>query len=196
MTKLLAFDQSSRNSGWTFGSNKLPLDQWISGRFTAPRRDEDGERLNIIYDTALGLVDRFEPDVFVLELPFDPSWTNAKATGDAFRPNFDRKTMNLLQMVRGSLLMAASRRGIPTEEYPTQSWQAALNLPRPPPDIPKNKRSKWKKEEVRRIVTRMGAKVETLDESDSYGLAFFALHGKAGIARATEDLFARARAGL
>jgi Holliday junction resolvasome RuvABC endonuclease subunit len=198
MTRILAFDQSSAKSGWTFGSTATPLGEWISGRFRAPKRDEIGERMNIIYDAALDLIDIHGPDIVVIERPFDPSWQEATAAakGEEYRQQFSRATMNLLQMVRGAILMAAARRSVPTEDYPTQSWQATLKLPYPPADIPKAKRSLWKKEEVRRIVTRMGAKVETLDESDSWGLCFHALHGKAGIKRATEDLFARARSGL
>lgn len=198
MTKVLAFDQSSAKSGWTVGDSRWTLAEWISGRFRAPKRDEIGERMNIIYDAALELIDKYEPDLVGIERPFDPSWQEATAAakGQEYRKQFSRSTMNLLQMVRGAILMAAARRAIPTEDAPTQSWHATLKLPYPPETIPKPKRSQWKKEEVRRIVTRMGAKVETLDESDSWGLCFHLLHGKAGIKRATEDLFARARSGL
>ena len=198
MTTALCFDQASVNTGWTFGGNKLPLDKWTSGRFRAPKRDEDGERLIIIHDTALELIDRFDPNLVVYEQPFDPTFDSVKAVGEGKEPRigFSRSTMNLLQMVRGAIIMAAARRSVPTENYPTRSWQSTLKLPHPPANIPKDKRSKWKKEEVRRIVLRMGGKVETLDESDSWGLCFHVFHGQPGMRRATADLFEKAVVGL
>lgn len=195
--KVLAFDQATK-TGWCFGGTRLDLTAWECGRFKAPKRDEEGERLCIIEDGALALLDRFEPDLVAYEEPFDPSWSNAKqmAKGEDVRRQFDRKTMQYLQRVKGAIIMAAARRSVPTEACTTKAWQACIGLPKAPPIIPSDKRSVWKKQEVMRIVKRLGGSPNNLDESDAWGICYYACHGKAGIRRATGDLFEKARSIL
>ncbi len=206
--KVLAIDQAT-NSGWTFGASNLPFDQWVSGHFRAPKRDEEGERLIIIEDSVLALIDEYQPDLLAYESPYDPSWdaVNAAKAGKEPRHGYDRKTMQFLQRVKGALMMAAARRSLPTESYPPQSWQATLRLPKISnaqweawsalPDARRQAaRRKWKKEIIKATIERLGGNVGTFDEADSWGIAFHALHGKAGARRAQTDLFARIVEGL
>lgn len=193
MTKVLGFDQATR-CGWTFGGTKIPLPQWLSGHFRAPKRDEEGERLIILEDGALSLIDRFGPDLIAYEEPFDPTWDAIAAikAGKEPRQGYSRATMQFLQRVKGAIIMAAARRSVPTESYPPRSWRATLKLPPKPVGAD----SEWIKRATRDAVRRLGATVETFDEADAWGICFHACHGKAGIERATVDLFAKARAAL
>ena len=194
MTKVLAFDQAT-TTGWTFGGTQIDLKDWKSGRFKAPKRDEEGERLCIIEDGALSLIDEFEPDLIAYEEPYDPTWdaVTAAKKGKPIRRGFDRKVMQFLQRVKGAIIMAAARRSIATESYQPRTWQATLKVPAQKPfDAPND----WKKRAVMEHVRRMGGKVETFDEADSFGICYHACHGKAGIKRATDDLFERVRAQL
>lgn len=195
MTSVLAIDQSSTNNGWTFGSTSLDLKAWTTGKFRVPKRPEIGERLIIMEDTLLELIDRFDPDLLVHEKPFDPTWSEAKAdhAGKPVRRQFNRKTMQLLQKVEGVVLMAAARRGLAVEAYEARSWQATLNLPKVAYD-PSDANAK--KKLVRQAVRMMGANVETFDEADSWGICYHALHGKPGMERAQHDLFERAREAM
>lgn len=195
MTKTLAIDQSSTNNGWTFGSPQLDLRAWTTGKFRTPKRPEIGERLIIMEDTLLELIDRFDPDLLAYEKPFDPTWSEAKKEqeGKKVRRQFNRKTMQLLQKVEGVVLMAAARRDLPVESYQARSWQATLNLPFVEYD---EKDPNRKKKVIRDAVRRMGADVSTFDEADSWGICYHACHGKPAAERAQGDLFARAKAAL
>lgn len=198
MTNVLALDQATR-SGWTFGGTKIPLKDWKSGHFKAPKRDEEGERLIIVHDSVLSLIDQYGPDLIAYEQMFDPTFTDAKDGKE--RPNFNRHTMNFLQRVAGAVMMAAARRSIPTECYPPQSWQATLQLPKPPffeveGEALIRARQKWRKKAIYQKVRAMGAQVETEDEADSFGICLHACHGKPAVSRAQEDLFAREVAKL
>lgn len=194
MTRILAIDQATQ-TGWTFGGSNLDLADWPSGHFRAPKRPEEGERLIIIEDSLLELIDKYDPDVLVYEEPYDPTWDAVAAAkkGKQPRSGYNRSTMQFLQRVKGCVLMAAARRSIPTESYPPRSWQATLNLPTLPYDPTDPNR---KKKMVREAVRRMGANVSTFDEADSWGLCFHALHGKPGQARKQADLFEKAMAAM
>ena len=191
--KILAFDQAT-TSGWTFGGTKLDLREWKSGHFKAPKRDSEGDRLIIIEDSALSLIDEYGPDLIVWEEPYDPSWDAVAAAraGKPARQGYSRSTMQFLQRVKGAIMMAAARRSLATESYQPRTWRATLKLPHRPPGAP----SDWIKKETLATVKRLGGNVKTFDEADSWGICFHALHGKAGIQRATIDLFERARAQL
>lgn len=178
--KILALDQSTK-CGWCAADPIAPLDSWIVGRFTAPKREETGERLIIIEDGVLALIDQHQPDLVVYEEP----WMRPGAPSNA-------KTTNLLQMVKGAVMMAAARRSVPTEGYAPQEWRTWLKLPKKPQGAPAD----WIKKQTLAVVQRLGAQVAHHDEADAWGLAFYALHSKPGIKRSTADLFDRARAAL
>jgi len=193
--KAIALDQATVKTGWCFGSPSLPLIEWKSGKFSAPKRDEEGEKLIIIEDSVLALIDQFNPDVLIYESPVDPTVhaIRAAAAGKPMDVRFSAKTMQKLQRVKAAIIMAAARRSIPTEEYQPRSWQAFFKLPSSKPiGAPDN----WKKRAVMAALKQMGFKPESLDESDAIGLCFYALHGKAGVKRATDDLFEKGRARL
>lgn len=196
MTRVLALDQSTGRTGWTYGGSKIPLSDWKSGHFRAPRRDEEGERLIIIHDSLLSLIDEHAPDLVAYETPFDPTFDILEALkkGKQPRSNFNRRTMDLLQGVKAAVTMAAARRNLPTETYPPRSWQATLQLPKAPafatmePAHLIRVRQKWRKQAIFKRVRQMGGQVETEDEADSWGLAFHVLHGAPGAKRAQMSL--------
>lgn len=198
MTKVLALDQATK-TGWTFGGTKIELREWKSGRFKAPKRDELGERLLVVYDSVLSLIDEFDPDVLAYEQPYDPTHDAVAAVraGKEPRGGYSRDTMNFLQGVKAAVAMAASRRSVPTESYPPQSWQSTLQLPKAPMfeaegDALIRAKQRWRKKAILTKVRSLGAKVETEDEADSWGICLHACHGKAAVARAQQDLFAMA----
>jgi Holliday junction resolvasome RuvABC endonuclease subunit len=197
MTRVLALDQATR-SGWTFGGTKLDLRQWKSGHFSAPRRDEEGERLNLIYDNCLCLIDEHQPDLVAYEEPFDPTWDALEALkkGKQPRSNFNRTTLTFLERVKGAVMMAASRRSVPTEGYSPRQWQATLQLPKTPAADPRwdestqvKLRQKWRKQAIFKRVLALGGRITTEDEADSWGICLHACHGKVANARAQTDLF-------
>lgn len=197
--KVLAFDQATV-TGWCFGTTSLKLKDWPVGRFRAPKRPHEGERLIIIEDSALDLIDRYDPDFLAYEEPYDPSWDNAQRAkrGEEIRAEYNRTTMNFLQGVKHALLMAAARKSIPIEGYPTRSWRSILQLPKPPSfdeiamrlaqeakehqtkEWMRNWQRKWTKTMTLRKVKMLGGQVETEDEADAFGIAMYALHGKPG----------------
>lgn len=205
--RILAFDQSSR-TGWASGADNVPMKQWSVGMFRAPRRPEEGERLIIVEDSVLELIDRFSPNLLVFETPYDPSWDNARRLqkGDDVRVEYSRSTMNFLISVRAAIIMAAARRSIPTEDYGTRTWRSILKLPPPPippthdsrgnPMTPAKAREwqrKWIKAATLKKVRAMGIAAETEDQADAAGLCLYALHGKPAAARGQNDLFEMAR---
>jgi Holliday junction resolvasome RuvABC endonuclease subunit len=193
MTKVLAFDPAT-TTGWTFGGTSIDLPDWSSGHFKAPKRPEEGERLIIIEDGALGLIRQYEPDLIVFEEPYDPTQDMIRElkAGKPARMLSNQKTIHFLQRVKGAILMAAARSSLPTEGYWPRSWRATLRLPKRPDGAD----SQWIKKATRDAVQRMGATAQTFDECDAWGLCFHAIHGKPGVERATNDLFERAREGL
>lgn len=192
--RVLAVDQAS-TSGYCLAGDKVPFGQWRCGHFRAPKRDEEGQRLIIIHDSIVGLIKEWKPDLLVLEKPFNPTYSDVKEGSE--RPQFNQAVMEFLQRVKGAVIMAAARCDVPTEEYPVQSWRATLKMPKPPPNIIGwAARSKWIKQQVQITLRRYGVNSDTLDEADAAGLAWHACFGGPGIARATGDLFNRARASL
>ena len=197
MTKVLALDQATK-TGWTFGGTKIPLHEWKSGHFKAPKRDELGERLLVVFDSVISLIETYQPDLLAYETPYDPTYdaVSAVKAGKEPRGGYSRETMNFLQGVKAAVAMAASRCSVPTESYPPQSWQATLQLPRAPffegeGDALIRRKQKWRKQTILAKVRSMGATVETEDEADSFSICLHACHGRAANARAQTDLFAR-----
>ena len=200
---VLALDQATR-TGWTVGGSKIELTDWVSGHFKAPKRDEEGERLNIVYDETLALIEKYQPDLVAYERMFNPTFTDAKRGVE--RQQFNVEIMAFLERVAGAVKMAAARTSTPTEAVRPQSWQATLKLPRKStlaelhlnerPDfknpLPELSDPQWKKKMTMRAVRMLGAHVTTFDEADSWGICYHCLHGKPAVERATNDLFARA----
>ncbi len=187
--KVIGIDQAT-TSGFCLAGDKIDFADWTTGHFKAAKRPEEGDRLNFIYDSILGLIDGFEPDLLACESAFDPTVQDFKSGKE--RPQFNRSTMQFLQRIKGAVIMAAARRSIPVEEYQPRSWRVTLKLP----EKPYGADSKWIKRETQTALARYGIKTATLDEADAAGIAFHALHGKAGIARATDDLLERMKATL
>lgn len=202
--RVLSFDQATI-TGWCIGGDKLPLPQWVTGHFKTPKRDVVGERLVIAADTIGQLMDDHLPDLVVWETRFDPSLVERRGEETAWKTN--SKTRDFLCKIEGLLQEATARRGIMSEHYGSRTWRATLKLPSisqqqwdawrdMSPSLQQSRRTKWLKDQTILAVRRLGGQVETADEGDAWGIAFHAIHGKAGIARATDDLFARARAIL
>lgn len=210
MTTLLSFDQATV-TGWTYAGNKIDMKEWKSGHFRALKRPLEGERLVLIEDSAIALIREFDPDIVVYETPFDPTYSDAKKGVE--RQQFSRSTMQFLQRVVAAIEMAAARCSVPVEHYMPRQWRSALHLPDKPMELMRSvltqdqadirakvadgtlkKPGDWVKKQTREAVRRLGAQVETLDEADSWGLAFYALHGAAGAKRAQDNLFDRVKA--
>ncbi len=210
MTTALAFDQAT-TTGHSFGGTNIPLDRWISGHFRALKRPLEGERLVLIEDEALKLIDLYKPDLVIYEEPWNPMYSMMQAAraGKAQRQNVaNPETLAFLEHVKAAILMAAARRSVPTEGYAPRTWRSALKLPSAPrltledikakaeiadPETAPKRDPNFIKKLTLEAVRRLGAKVATYDESDSWGLLFYALHGKAGAARAQDDLLARVK---
>jgi Holliday junction resolvasome RuvABC endonuclease subunit len=209
MTTALGIDQATR-SGWCHGGTKLPLDQWSTGVFKSPKRDEAGERLIIIEDSVASLISKFDPDIVVWEAPFNPvreliekvrkqaaaasrgAWNEVAIKEEVFG-GYNVSTIELLAQIKGAVLMAAARAGKPTEGYAPRSWRSTLKLPRPPAGlITWQAKQKWTKQATLAWVRRMGGQVESEDAADAFGLVFHSLHGEPGARRAQGDLLALA----
>lgn len=200
--RALAFDQATL-TGWCMGDSKTPLKGWKVGRFKAPRRQLDEERWIIVEDSALSLIDQFEPDLVIYERLYDPSFDNAKRAkaGEVVKIEYSRSTMDFLHGVTVAIKMAAGRRSIPTEGFGARSWRSVLQLPDPPypPEIdargnlmtPEKKREwkrRWTKQATLRKVKAIGGQVEIEDEADAFGLCLYALHGSPANKRAQGSL--------
>jgi Holliday junction resolvasome RuvABC endonuclease subunit len=184
--KVLALDQATQ-TGWTIGGDKVPLPKWTSGRFRAPKRDQLGERLIIVHDSVLALIEEHQPDMLALEQVFDPVISSTKS-GDSPAINYNSKTVSFLQKLMGAVEMAAARHSIPYDVYTSRAWRSTLKLPHKPPTAD----SKWIKRVTLRKVLSMGAKVGNEDEADSWGICYHALHGAPAARRAQGDLMERA----
>lgn len=199
--KALSFDQATI-TGWCIGDSKTSLKEWKAGRFSAPRRPLDEERWIIVEDSALALIDQFEPDLVVYERLYDPSFDNTKRAkaGEDVKMEYSRSTMQFLHGVTVAIQMAAGRRSIPTEGYGTRSWRSVLQLPPPPvfqvndqghpiePMKQREYRRRWTKRATLRKVQMLGGHVETEDEADAFGMCLYALHGTPADKRAQLDL--------
>ncbi len=83
------------------------------GALTSPERSPIGERLNHLYNELLGIIQRYEPDVVVVEQPFVAK---------------NIRTALAIGRAQAVALLAAAGRGIPTYEYtPTQVKQQVAN---------------------------------------------------------------------
>jgi len=203
--KILAFDQAT-TTGWCFGSTIIDLRDWETGHFVAPKRPLEGERLILVEDGVLELIDRFKPGLVVHEEPYDPTPDMARAVraGKEPRTGYNQATIHFLQRVKGAIMMAAARRSIPVEGYLPRSWQSTFKLPMKPPSdawvTGRDGKPKvdplWKKKAVMRYVRSLGANVETWDEADAFGICYHACHGKPGMERATGDLFDKVKEAI
>ncbi len=202
MTRILAFDQATV-TGWCFGGTKIDFPLWRTGHFRMPKRDVEGERLVIIRDEVMVLCAQHQPDLVVWETPFDPTVIEPRpGAKPAIMTN--RTTIRFLTKLEGVLQEVTARLGIPAESYAPRSWRTALKLPginaqqwetwkgMTPAQV-QAKRTKFTKDQTMLAVRRLGGRIETPDEADAWGLCFYACHGRAGIKRATGDLFERAR---
>jgi Holliday junction resolvasome RuvABC endonuclease subunit len=202
--KILAFDQATK-TGWCFGDPDGAKP--IFGKFHAPKRDADGERLMIIYDYAGELMDRWQPDLVVHEKAFMPVG-DAYSGGDPVpakfsnrvgftkgkrekgqRAAFNVKVISLLQKIEGIIQLQAARRSLPIEAYGSRSWPPTI-LGGPVPqgsDV---------KQLVRMRARSLGHIAESDDESDAIGLWYHAAYGKPAAERAQGDLLAMATANL
>jgi Holliday junction resolvasome RuvABC endonuclease subunit len=176
----LGIDQAS-TTGWTVGATNWNLDQWISGRFAAPKRPYPGERFLVVYEKIGELIEKYQPDVMACEAVYDPfRRLIAEARQDTFpKHTYSPSMLEFLHTLKGVVQMAGAKYSIPVEVYASQSWRATLKLPRKPEGAP----DKWIKQQVIRWVRRVGGKIEGSDEADSFGICFHALHGKAAVAR-------------
>jgi Holliday junction resolvasome RuvABC endonuclease subunit len=189
--KALGVDQATV-SGWTIGSTKTELRDWISGRFAAPKRPYPGERFLVVYERMCQLIEDHQPDVVACEAVYDPVRqlvADVQAGKDSALGRYNPTTLAFLHTLQGVVLMAAAKYGVPAEVYPSNSWRATLKLPRKPDGAD----DKWIKQATAAWVRRLGGKAVGPDECDSFGICFHALHGRAAVARIPSlfDLAAR-----
>ena len=194
MTRIIAIDQAT-TTGYCLGGTEIPPAEWHTGAFSAPKRPEEGARLIVIHDTIVGLIERHDPDVLLYEEPYDPTWdavTKIKQGGEA-RVGYNRSTMQFLQRVKGAVIMAAARFDLPTEGCSPKSWQASLQLPKPPPfqgtkEVVYRDRKKWIKGAIQNKVRMLGGVAEKEDAYDAWGICFYGCFGKSAAKRAQTDL--------
>lgn len=197
---VLALDQATK-TGWTVGSPRLAFNEWTSGFFKAPKRPDEGERLIIIEDSVLALIDAYKPSLIAMERRFNPTRDAIEAArqGREARVGFDLTTMDFLTKVQAAVQMAAARRSLPIEDYAAQSWRATLKMPKAPDYLKEEwaalgpgkeyaARKKWIKATVVKLVKQYGGKVEGHDEADSWGICLHACHGEPAAKRAQGDL--------
>lgn len=198
-------DQAT-TTGYCLAGTKIPLEQWKTGHFRAPKRDADGERWNLVRASVIELCKRWDPDFIACELMFDPTVDAARLAveGKPKRFQFNAATMKFLHGVQVAVEMAGAEMGLPVERYAPRSWRVSLKLPGITPQIWETfrdmtdaarqaMRTKTLKQQTILAVKRLGGRIETNDEADAWGIAFHALHGQPGIKRATGDLFERAK---
>ena len=194
MTKVLALDQSSA-TGWCKAGSKIDLPKWQTGRFKLPRRDELGERLLIAFNTTCSLIREWSPDLVALEAPYNPvnEIIAAARAGKPVTKAFNVETTNLLQMIRGAVITAAASLGVPTETYEPSTWRIDfIGYGRAPKGADKGHMKKAVFERVRML----GGQPANHDESDAWGIAYAACHGRSAAKRVQEDLFAKAVGAL
>src|ERR1700744_1255280 len=84
--RILAFDQSASNSGWAYGRTEdNPHGSYEYGSIRTPQRDEFGERLAIIFDVGVKLIEKYPPELIAYEQPYFPQF----ATQGQYKPKQD-----------------------------------------------------------------------------------------------------------
>lgn len=189
--KALGVDQATV-SGWTIGSTRTELKDWISGRFSAPKRPYPGERFRVVYVRMCELIEEHQPDVVACEAVYDPVRqlvADIQAGKEGALGRYNPTTLAFLHALQAVILMAAAEFSVPAEVYASNTWRATLKLPPKPFGAP----DKWIKQQTAAWVKRLGGTAVGPDECDSFGICFHALHGKAAVARIPSlfDLAAR-----
>lgn len=167
-----------------------------SGYFKAPKRPLASERLAHIHRAVTELVERFRPDLIVIEQPFFPwSGTGGQAPkeSDGQEPakrskwQFNLETVKWLQMVKGVVLSVCGEHAIPFEEYPPQSWRKTfVGFGFAPEGCDEN----WMKRECMRVARAAGFEPGIQDEAEAIGILKHAIAGPPGHKRRQGDLFA------
>lgn len=205
--KVLAFDQATATTGWAFGdensSNREDTNNRYSfGTIKAPKRDDFGERLALIWRSIHQLITQLGPEMIAYEEPYFPmQGAGGFKQKQAFRPaqgflpaevsqdqaddhgeksRFNPETLKQLQMVKGILITQAALHGIPVFGCTPSQWRVTvLGFGR----APKGADADYMKKTVMRKLQAMGFEVTSQDASDAIGILIHALHGKEAAAR-------------
>ena len=204
--KVLSFDQATATTGWAFGDENSSNRDGANSRYSfgtikAPKRDDFGERLAIIWRSVHSLVTQFHPEMIAYEEPYFPmQGAGGFKPKQAFRPasgflpaevdqqqdehadksRFNPETLKQLQMVKGILITQAALHGIPVFGCTPSQWRVTvLGFGRAPKDAPAD----YMKKAVLRKLQSMGFEVTSHDASDAIGILIHALHGKEAAAR-------------
>lgn len=212
MTRVVAFDQATATTGWAFGTEtsafKDSNDVFHFGTIKAPKRDNFGERLAIIWKAIDGLIELYKPDIIGFEEPYFPM---QGAGGFQKRPSpvtpatgflpphirnqddeefeektrFNPETLKQLQMVKGILICKAALLGIPAIGCTPSQWRVTvLGYGRKP----KGEKDDFMKRAVRQHFASRGLDLSSADESDAVGICWHTLHGRQALERAQGDL--------
>jgi Holliday junction resolvasome RuvABC endonuclease subunit len=216
--KALAFDQATAKTGWAIGDERSDPRQdrpALFGTIKAPKRDEFGERLAIIWREANALIVEHQPEIIAYEEPYFPfqgagsgshkpgHYTPAsgflgaevsQSQDDAAeRGHTSPETLKQLQMVKGLIITIAALRGIPCYGAPPSTWRKTfLGYGR----APKGSDKDHMKHAVMRRCAALGYDVRSSDPADALGLLYHTLHGPEASARKQGDLLSMAGAGL
>lgn len=209
--KALCFDQATATTGYAIGdensSHRMDSNnRYYFGTIKAPKRDNFGERLKIIGESAIELIETHNPDVIGYEEPYFPI-QGAGGGGprkgftpragflpaeiapdqghDEERSRFNPETLKQLQMVKGIIIYEAARRGIPALGCTPSQWRVTLlGYGRKP----KGAEDNFMKQAVRQRLRAMGFDVDSFDAADALGILYHTLHGKEAAQRKQGNL--------
>lgn len=195
--KVLAFDQATV-TGWAFAAG--PDARFEFGRFSAPKRDDWGERLLLFRKSVITLAERFEPELISYEEPYWPRPVEPTKTpkdlpthdhlGRPLKPKKPRPVMGqdslkLLQRIAGVLQETCAELAVPCESHAPMAWRmTALGFGRKPFDADDD----FMKKAMIAKAKQWGYDVGISDEADAIGILYHALHGAGAQARAQGDL--------
>ncbi len=221
--KALAFDQATARTGWAVGDENTDpralraaqSNHALFGTIKAPKREDFGERLAIIWREVNELIVQHEPEVIGYEEPFFPMQgrggfkpkerytpaagflapsIDANPEGhDESSARFNPETLKQLQMVKGLIITTAALRGIPCFGCTPAQWRKTfLGYGR----APKGSSDDYMKQAVMRHCRSLGYEVTTSDPADAIGILHHLLHGPEASQRRQGDLLSMAGAKL
>lgn len=152
--RALGFDPGTATTGFgVVDGRSSRLSHVAHGVITTPANESFATRLNLIFEEASGLLERFQPDVVVIErLYFKQNVTTGIAVAQA----------------RGVLALAAVRAGKPVREFsPTEVKTAITGY---------GQADKRQMQEMIKILLNLDALPKPDDAADALGLAIAGIH--------------------
>lgn len=121
MKKILSFDQSATQTGWSYWEGDKPLEWGVINPH--PKNCKGGQRLTSLREQFWALINNYEPEMVLIENPVGGEEDN-RGGG----PENNWLTMQTLCQVQGVLLQVIDELGLPVEIISPSSWQATCGI--------------------------------------------------------------------